>query len=212
MSQRAHDGCGIGRRADAGGDGDALAAYGGELGDVGGGDAADGAVGDAGECWIGEDGGEVGWAGDGLVGAGGAVEHGADAEDARAGLDGDPGEFERGRGGTDLELASREGSGIADGEVVLAEVDAVGLGGEGDIHAVVDDEASMVLAGDVPSTPGQGEEFGVGERLLSDLDLFGAGVEGGTEDVLPRVGRAEGLGEEESDVGLDDGISGVEAH
>ena len=58
---------------------------------------------------------------------------------------------------------------LGDGDVVLADVDAVGAGGRGQVRAVVDDEQRAVLVADRPHLGRGGEQLVVGRRLVAQL-------------------------------------------
>ena len=96
---------------------------------------------------------------------------------------GDPGPAGRdvAGGGPDDRLVPEEATGDVDRQVVVAEVDPVGAGGQGDVDSVVDEAGG---AGDPAAHDdglGQGEEGPVGQGLGPDLDDRGPGGEGGVD-------------------------------
>ena len=108
--------------------------------------------------------GDVGF----LFGLGG--EHRAGGDVGGAGVEGGGGLGEGVGGDADDFVVAEEFSGVLAGEVGLAEVDAVGVGEEGDVGAVVDDGEGAVLAAFGGEDFGAAEEFGVWEGFLAELD------------------------------------------
>ena len=70
-----------------------------------------------------------------------------------------------------------------DRAVVLADVDAVGAGGEGRVGPVVDDEERAVLRAQGAGLRGGREDFLVGRRLVAELEHVDAPTERGGEDL-----------------------------
>ena len=151
-------------------------------GGVGGGDAADGDDGDLDGLG---DGGE-GLGPDALVAdiLGSGAEDGATADVVGAGVGG-----VAGAGGVVGGVADVEGRGACrvavggaasgrDGQVVGPEVDAVGLGGEGDVDAVVDEEEGVVGACQVAEAGRLAEQVGGVGVFVAELDGGRAGLEG----------------------------------
>ena len=71
---------------------------------------------------------------------------------------------------------------VADRDVVLAEVDAVGAGQAGEVGPVVEDEPGPGLGRQDPDLAGAGEQLAVGEALLAELDHVGAAGQGLADD------------------------------
>ena len=72
--------------------------------------------------------------------------------------------------------------GVADGDVVLAEVDAVGAGEPGEVGAVVDDEPGPGLRRQDADLAGPAEPLAVGQALLAELDHVGPAGQGLADD------------------------------
>ena len=119
---------------------------------------------------------QVGAVGGGRAGAGGVVPRAADHE-AVAG--------ERPR--------------LGDREAALGQVDAVGVGGERDVDAIVHEQQRAARARDVDRGPGQRQERAALEVLLADLDQRGPGRQLG-ERAVERRGEA-GLAAHQPPVG-----------
>ena len=140
----AGDFCGGFGAADAGADGNGADAGVDELVDVVGIDSADGEMGEVGERF--EELLEIAGAG-GFSIFGGCGEHGTDADIVGLLLGGVPCFGEVVRLDADEEASGGDIAGMGEGEVGLAEVYAVGAGGEGDVETVVDDNCGMCFVG-----------------------------------------------------------------
>ena len=87
-------------------------------------------------------------------------------------------------GEADDRVGAEGGAGFGDGEVVLADVEAVGVAGVGELGVVVDDEQGAVGVGDAAEGGAGALDLAAGEGLLAELDDVGAAVEGGAEEGL----------------------------
>ena len=99
---------------------------------------------------------------------------------------------------TENEPVIGELAGGIKGEIVLAEMDAIGLGGDCDIGPIIDDDGCAAGLGGEPvrefnELPGALESFVVWDRFLAVLDAVGSGLDGCSGDIEPVVVCAEVL-------------------
>src|SRR5271157_4160109 len=161
------------RPHDGGADGDPRCARGQYPLNVFLGDSADGEPGDVGRLGSGLHEGQAGELGLGEL-LGGAGKDGADTEVAGAG------ENRRVELGavvgrdTDQQVGADDPAGVANREVVLADVDAVGSGQPRQVGAVIEDEAGLRSGGQDPDLASAREQLAVGKVFLAKLDDIGA--------------------------------------
>ena len=84
------------------------------------------------------------------------------------------------RGEADREAEAARG---LDGEVVLSDVHPIGLGEDGEVGAVVDDQGDAELARDRAGLDERFEQGPVGEALVAELDEVDASADGAREEV-----------------------------
>lgn len=82
-------------------------------------------------------------------------------------------------GNADQPFRTEEGAGLGNGEGVAAEMNAVGFRRQGDIEAVVDQQARAEFVSQFSQLPGQGEQFPRAEVFLPQLYGAYPAAEGG---------------------------------
>ncbi len=109
-------------------------------------------------------------------------------------------------GDADDAVGADDAPGVFGGEVGLAYVDAVEVGEDGEVGAVVEDELAVEAGEDFAEGGGGGEDFLRGAGLVAVLD---EGDSGGAE-AYGELAQADAALLE--DVGIDDGVEGGEIH
>ena len=86
--------------------------------------------------------------------------------------------------GRDADQGARadDPAGIADGDILLPEMDAVGPREPGQVGAVVDDEPGLRLRGQDADLAGASEPFAIVGALLAELDHVGPAGQGLADD------------------------------
>src|SRR5215211_467495 len=176
-AEGAGGGGGVGGVGDGADDHDPGGAGGGDLVEVVGGDAADG---EPGLGWVeGGDGFDQGGAGGGAAGFGGGGPDGA-GDQVIPGFGGGLGRLGQVVGrAAEEDAGAEDAAGPAEGQVVLAEVEDVGAGGQGDVGPVVDREQGVVpLGGGAQHGRRLQQRAGLG-LLVAELDQVDPGPQDG---------------------------------
>ena len=161
----------VGLCNDRRGDGDGAEAGLDDLGDIFFGDAGDG---DGGDGDLRGDLAGVGEAGENVARFGGAGEDRADADVVGTVEDGSLRLVDVVRAHAQDSVRPDNLAGFDGGKVFLADVDAVGIGEDRDIGAVVDDAENVVLAAEGNELAGALEEFAAVKGFLAELQAVGA--------------------------------------
>jgi hypothetical protein len=176
-----------------------------DLVEVGFGDAGDG---DGGEGdGLGDLAGVVG-AGENVAGLGGGGEDGTDADVISAVEEGLAGLFDAMGADAEEFVGAEEFADVGGGEVGLADVNAVGVGEEGDVGAVVDDAEDVVLAAEGDELVGAAEEVAGLQVFFTELEAVGAAEDGLFGGLEPGA-FAEGFGDQDVEADVFEAVGGV---